>query len=122
MFKQECQERDIFLYDKCMFDVAYSLAKNGHAGLVDDIMPYLKKHTGFNQEAKNAILRLVNIGKVDTAYGYIYTYCFLSDTSSCGEFFVFVFCSKDSERNAPSIKSRGSNSSGKLFHQRTSTN
>ncbi|XP_055858691.1 leucine-rich PPR motif-containing protein, mitochondrial [Episyrphus balteatus] len=58
----ECGKNDIFLLDKDLLDAVYALAINGHEAKIDQVLSKLKKFTGFNQEAVNIILRLVNKG------------------------------------------------------------
>ncbi|ODN04280.1 Leucine-rich PPR motif-containing protein, mitochondrial [Orchesella cincta] len=65
---KECEQKEIFLIDRDFLNVVHSLAQNNHQGLIDEILPYLKKHTGFNQEATNVIFKLVNIGQEEVAY------------------------------------------------------
>ncbi|CAL8088007.1 unnamed protein product [Orchesella dallaii] len=65
---KECEQKEIFLIDRDFLGVVHSLAENNHHALIDEILPYLKKHSGFNQEATNLIFRLVNIGQEEVAY------------------------------------------------------
>ncbi|XP_055917516.1 leucine-rich PPR motif-containing protein, mitochondrial [Eupeodes corollae] len=62
---EECEKNEIFLLDKDILDAVYALAINGHEAKVDQVLGKLKKFTGFNQEAVNVILRLVNKGYED---------------------------------------------------------
>ncbi|KAG4071985.1 hypothetical protein HA402_016225 [Bradysia odoriphaga] len=63
----ECESNEIYLAYKDLFEVIYSLAKNGHTDFVDKIIPRLLKSSGYNQHAASLILRLVNIRQEDTA-------------------------------------------------------
>lgn len=56
------------MIDKDFMEVIFTLAANGHENLVEEVFPMLKKHAGFNQDATNLILRLVNIEKLEIAY------------------------------------------------------
>jgi leucine-rich PPR motif-containing protein len=62
-----CESKEIHLLDKDLLEVLYALAINGHENKIDSILSKLKKSVGFNQDAVNVILRLVNKGKVSTA-------------------------------------------------------
>lgn len=68
---KECEEKEIFLIDRDFLNVIHSLAQNNHHQLIDEILPYLKKHSGFNQEATGLVFRLVNIGQEDVAFKII---------------------------------------------------
>ncbi|XP_067623165.1 leucine-rich PPR motif-containing protein, mitochondrial isoform X2 [Eurosta solidaginis] len=61
----ECEKGEIFLLDKDLLDIVYALSINGHADKVDLILAKLRISTGFNQDAVNVILRLVNKGYED---------------------------------------------------------
>ncbi|KAG4073704.1 hypothetical protein HA402_000928 [Bradysia odoriphaga] len=63
----ECESNEIYLADKDLFEVIYSLAKNGHTDFVDKIILRLLKSSGYNQHAASLIMRLVNISQEDTA-------------------------------------------------------
>jgi len=65
---KECEEKEIFLIDRDFLNVIHSLAENNQHALIDEVIPYFKKHSGFNQEATNLIYRLINIGQEDVAY------------------------------------------------------
>lgn len=62
-----CEEKEIHLLDKDFLEVAYTLAINGHEAKIDSILKNLKKSFGYNQDAVNVILRLVNKGKIDAS-------------------------------------------------------
>ncbi|XP_017471472.1 PREDICTED: leucine-rich PPR motif-containing protein, mitochondrial isoform X2 [Rhagoletis zephyria] len=61
----ECEKAEIFLLDKDLMDIAYALSIHGHADKVDAVLTRLRISTGFNQDAVNVILRLVNKGYED---------------------------------------------------------
>lgn len=64
----KCEKDEIFLLDKDLMDVIYVLATNGHANQVDGLIKRFRKGAGFNQDAVNLILRLVNKGQEEVAY------------------------------------------------------
>lgn len=64
----ECEEKEIFLLDKDYLDIIYSLATNGHSQYVPQILGKVRKSIGYNQDAYNLILRLINKGQEDAAY------------------------------------------------------
>ncbi|XP_017067892.2 leucine-rich PPR motif-containing protein, mitochondrial [Drosophila eugracilis] len=61
----ECEQKEIILLDKDLLDVVYTLTVNGNGEQVDEILPKLRLSPGFNQDAVNVILRLVNKGHED---------------------------------------------------------
>ncbi|XP_037957314.1 leucine-rich PPR motif-containing protein, mitochondrial [Teleopsis dalmanni] len=65
---EECEVKEIFLLDKDLLDVVYHLTINGHGDKVDAVLAKLRISTGFNQDAVNVILRLVNKGYEDTSF------------------------------------------------------
>ncbi|CAG7724718.1 unnamed protein product [Allacma fusca] len=65
---KECEEKEIFLVDRDFLNVIYTLATSEKDHLIDEVVPYLRKHSGFNQDATNVILRLVNAGKTEVGY------------------------------------------------------
>ncbi|KAL7040341.1 hypothetical protein ACKWTF_000363 [Chironomus riparius] len=64
---ESCEAKEIHLLDKDFLEIVHALAINGHEDKIDSILPRLKKSIGYNQDAVNIILRLVNKGKVNTA-------------------------------------------------------
>ncbi|XP_001356649.3 leucine-rich PPR motif-containing protein, mitochondrial [Drosophila pseudoobscura] len=58
----ECDQKEIILQDKDLLDTVYTLAVNGNSEKVDDLLAKLHISPGFNQDAVNVILRLVNKG------------------------------------------------------------
>ncbi|XP_053691599.1 leucine-rich PPR motif-containing protein, mitochondrial [Sabethes cyaneus] len=64
---ETCEEKEIFLLDKDLLEIIYSLATNGHAEKVDPLLAKIRKQAGFNQDAVNVILRLINKGQEDVA-------------------------------------------------------
>uniref|UniRef100_A0A0A1WFA5 Leucine-rich PPR motif-containing protein, mitochondrial n=1 Tax=Zeugodacus cucurbitae TaxID=28588 RepID=A0A0A1WFA5_ZEUCU len=61
----ECEKAEIILLDKDLLDIVYALSVNGHADKVDPVLARLRISTGFNQDAVNIILRLINKGFED---------------------------------------------------------
>lgn len=61
----ECEKAEIILLDKDLLDIVYALSVNGHPDKVDPVLARLRISTGFNQDAVNVILRLVNKGYED---------------------------------------------------------
>lgn len=64
---ETCEQKEIFLLDKDLLEIVYSLATNGHADKVDPLIGKIRKQAGYNQDAVNVILRLINRGQEDTA-------------------------------------------------------
>lgn len=58
----QCEEKEVYLLDKDYLEVVYALTVNGHGDKVDDVLSRLKKAFGYNQDAVNIILRLINRG------------------------------------------------------------
>lgn len=63
----ECEAKEISLLDKDYLEVVYALSVNGHNDKVDEVLSRLKKAFGYNQDAVNIILRLINRGQETTA-------------------------------------------------------
>ncbi|XP_017859465.1 PREDICTED: leucine-rich PPR motif-containing protein, mitochondrial [Drosophila arizonae] len=63
----ECEPKEIILLDKDLLDIAYTLAVHGNGEHVDAVLSKLRISPGFNQDAVNIILRLVNKGQEDVA-------------------------------------------------------
>ncbi|KAH8237964.1 hypothetical protein KR032_009124 [Drosophila birchii] len=61
----ECEQKEIILLDKDLLDVVYTLTINGNGEQVDEVLAKLRLSPGFNQDAVNVILRLVNKGHED---------------------------------------------------------
>lgn len=57
-----CEEKEIQLLDKDFLEVVYALAVNGHGDKVDAVLMKVRKSFGYNQDAVNVILRLINRG------------------------------------------------------------
>lgn len=62
-----CEQKEVHLLDKDYLEVVYSLAVNEHEDKIEGLLNRLSKSVGYNQDAVNIILRLVNKGKVNTA-------------------------------------------------------
>ncbi|XP_050307850.1 leucine-rich PPR motif-containing protein, mitochondrial isoform X2 [Anthonomus grandis grandis] len=69
----ECEEKEIFLLDKDYLDIVYALATNGHGQHVPEILSRVKRSIGYNQDALNLILRLINKGQDDAAFAVLKT-------------------------------------------------
>ncbi|EDV54784.1 leucine-rich PPR motif-containing protein, mitochondrial [Drosophila erecta] len=61
----ECEQKEIILLDKDLLDIVYTLTVNGNVENVDEVLTKLRLSRGFNQDAVNVILRLVNKGHED---------------------------------------------------------
>ncbi|XP_058819809.1 leucine-rich PPR motif-containing protein, mitochondrial [Topomyia yanbarensis] len=62
---ESCEQKEIYLLDKDILEILYSLATNGHADKVDPLLAKIRKQAGYNQDAVNVILRLINKGQED---------------------------------------------------------
>ncbi|CAH1403829.1 unnamed protein product [Nezara viridula] len=63
----QCEQEDVDLSDKDILEVIYTLAINKHTDLIEQLADKLKKLPGFNQDAKNVILRLLVKGEDEAA-------------------------------------------------------
>ncbi|XP_029714531.2 leucine-rich PPR motif-containing protein, mitochondrial [Aedes albopictus] len=70
---ETCEQREIYLLDKDLLEIIYSLATNGHAEKIDPLIAKIRKQAGFNQDAVNVILRLINRGQEDAAFKVLKT-------------------------------------------------
>ncbi|EDV30832.1 uncharacterized protein Dana_GF14846 [Drosophila ananassae] len=61
----ECDQKEIILLDKDLLDIIYTLTIHGNGESVDELLTKLRISPGFNQDAVNVILRLVNKGQED---------------------------------------------------------
>ncbi|KAH8324400.1 hypothetical protein KR074_006666 [Drosophila pseudoananassae] len=61
----ECEQKEIILLDKDLLDIIYTLTIHGNGESVDELLTKLRISPGFNQDAVNVILRLVNKGQED---------------------------------------------------------
>uniref|UniRef100_A0A1B0GLS0 Pentacotripeptide-repeat region of PRORP domain-containing protein n=1 Tax=Lutzomyia longipalpis TaxID=7200 RepID=A0A1B0GLS0_LUTLO len=64
---EECEKKEVFLLDKDILDVLYTLAISGHGAQADTLLGYIRKSIGYNQDAINTILRLTNRGEDEVA-------------------------------------------------------
>uniref|UniRef100_W4VRN5 Putative bicoid mrna stability factor n=1 Tax=Corethrella appendiculata TaxID=1370023 RepID=W4VRN5_9DIPT len=62
-----CDKNEIYLLDKDMLEIIYSLATNGYPDSVDTLIERVRKSAGYNQDAVNVILRLINKGQDEVA-------------------------------------------------------
>lgn len=60
-----CEKKEIFLLDKDYLDIIYALAINGFSTHISKVLEKVRKATGYNQDAINVILRLINKGHED---------------------------------------------------------
>lgn len=58
-----CEGKEIQLLDKDFLEIVYALAVNGHGDKVDAVLLKIRKSFGYNQDAVNVILRLINRGQ-----------------------------------------------------------
>lgn len=68
-----CDQKEIHLLDKDFLEVAYALSINGHDDKLDCVLDKLKKSIGYNQDAVNVILRLINKGRIESAMNVLKT-------------------------------------------------
>ncbi|CAB3223179.1 unnamed protein product [Arctia plantaginis] len=61
------KDKEDVLTDKDIMDIVEHLAVSGHGDKVDQLFPHLQKSAGYNQDACNLILRLLNKGQDKTA-------------------------------------------------------
>ncbi|KAK9707701.1 Pentacotripeptide-repeat region of PRORP [Popillia japonica] len=64
----ECEQKEIFLLDKDYLDIIYALAINGHNEHVQTVLDKTRKAFGYNQDAINLVLRLINKGHEEVGY------------------------------------------------------
>lgn len=87
-----CEQKELYLLDRDILEVIYSLAVNGHTEHLDTVFGKLRKSIGFNQDAFNMILRLTSKGQVDVAFKILQTMPRNTDsdgnTVEAGNFFV----------------------------------
>ncbi|XP_023722989.1 leucine-rich PPR motif-containing protein, mitochondrial isoform X2 [Cryptotermes secundus] len=70
---EQCDAKDIQLLDRDYMDIIYSLAVNDHLEHVDKLIDRMRQSAGYNQDAVNLILRLVNCGHEDLGYKILLT-------------------------------------------------
>lgn len=68
-----CEKNELFLLDRDIFDVIYTLSINGHSQHVAQLLPRLRKTVGYNQDAVNLIFRLTNKGHEQIAFDILKT-------------------------------------------------
>ncbi|KRT80285.1 hypothetical protein AMK59_7357 [Oryctes borbonicus] len=64
----ECEEKEVYLLDKDYLDVIYALTINDHSQHVPVVLNKTRKAIGYNQDAINLVLRLINKGYESIAY------------------------------------------------------
>ncbi|XP_052899073.1 leucine-rich PPR motif-containing protein, mitochondrial [Anopheles moucheti] len=57
-----CEQKEVFLLDKDILEIIYSLTTNGYPEKVDQLVEKIRRQAGYNQDAVNVILRLINRG------------------------------------------------------------
>ncbi|ETN57784.1 bicoid stability factor [Anopheles darlingi] len=62
-----CEQKEVFLLDKDILEIVYTLATNGHAEKVDPLLERIRRQAGYNQDAVNVILRLINKGQEEVS-------------------------------------------------------
>lgn len=72
-FNDQCESKEVYLLDKDYLEIVYALAVNGHGEKIDGVLLRLKKAFGYNQDAVNVILRLINRGQEATALNILKT-------------------------------------------------
>lgn len=70
---ETCDKNEIFLLDRDILEVVYNLAVNGNVAHVDALLERIRKTVGYNQDAINAILRLINKGHEGVAMKVLLT-------------------------------------------------
>ncbi|XP_044750099.1 leucine-rich PPR motif-containing protein, mitochondrial [Coccinella septempunctata] len=70
---EECEAKDIFLLDKDFLEIASALAINGHDEHLPVILGKMRKAVGYNQDAVNTVLNLVNKAREKPAYEILKT-------------------------------------------------
>ncbi|EFA01919.1 leucine-rich PPR motif-containing protein, mitochondrial [Tribolium castaneum] len=70
---EECESKEIYLLDKDYLDIVYALATNGHSEHIPQILSKVRRAIGYNQDAINLILRLINKGLEDAAFPVLET-------------------------------------------------
>uniref|UniRef100_A0AAG5DD85 Pentacotripeptide-repeat region of PRORP domain-containing protein n=1 Tax=Anopheles atroparvus TaxID=41427 RepID=A0AAG5DD85_ANOAO len=64
---EACEQKEIFLLDKDILEIIYTLAASGHAERADRLVEKIRRQAGYNQDAVNVILRLINKGQEEVA-------------------------------------------------------
>lgn len=59
----QCEAQDLVISNKDILEVMYTLAVNNHTDLIDQLAENINHVPGYNQDAKNVILRLIVRGK-----------------------------------------------------------
>lgn len=65
---ETCEKKDVFLADRDLLEVVYTLAISNKPELVDSVLEKVRKMAGYNQDAANVILRLITKGQEDVAF------------------------------------------------------
>lgn len=83
--------KDALVTDRDVLEMIEHLAIGGHGDKVEQLFPHLQKSHGYNQEACNVILRLLNKGQLETAKKMLPTMpksANVDDTPFKGAFFI----------------------------------
>ncbi|KAG8226771.1 hypothetical protein J437_LFUL006294 [Ladona fulva] len=70
---KECDLKDKELLDRDLMDVIYVSVSNGHHELTEELLNRMRRVGGYNQDAINLILKLVNNGYEDIGYKVLQT-------------------------------------------------
>nr|XP_021192971.2 leucine-rich PPR motif-containing protein, mitochondrial [Helicoverpa armigera] len=84
-------EKEAIMTDRDVLEVIEHMATSGHGDKVEQLIPYLQKGLGYNQDVCNVILRLLNKGQEETARKIMKTMpkaTNIEDTPFKGAFFV----------------------------------
>lgn len=65
---ETCVKKDVFVTDRDLLEIVYTLAVNNKPELVDSVLGKVRKMAGYNQDAANIILRLITKGQEDMAF------------------------------------------------------
>ncbi|KAK9507866.1 hypothetical protein O3M35_007637 [Rhynocoris fuscipes] len=63
----ECKQKGVELIDRDILEVAFTLAVNNNSEHLDEVLTHVRKVFGYNQDARNVILRLITKGEDDAA-------------------------------------------------------
>uniref|UniRef100_A0A336KJE1 CSON011718 protein n=1 Tax=Culicoides sonorensis TaxID=179676 RepID=A0A336KJE1_CULSO len=70
---ESCDKNEIYFLDRDMLEIVYNLAVNGNSEHVDFLLERIKRSAGYNQDAINTILRLINKGEESVAFKVLMT-------------------------------------------------
>ncbi|XP_046388703.1 leucine-rich PPR motif-containing protein, mitochondrial [Ischnura elegans] len=70
---KDCDAKQIDIIDRDYMDILYVAVANNHPELADELLGRMRRVAGYNQDAVNLILKLVNDGNEDVAYKILLT-------------------------------------------------